>query len=271
MEQLDGKVAVVTGAGSGIGFALARALAREGMAVVGADIDAVALERAMGSLASSGMSAVGVVTDVADPSSVSDLRDETFSRFGTAHVVCNIAGIPAFQSMTTSMDLGRWRKAIDVNLFGVIHGVATFLPRLLEQDDGYIVNMSSRQGLLGSPSAGAYATSKFAVVGLSEVLDAELRDRGSHVGVSVVCPGAVRTNLMGGATRGQHHLSTQLTQRAVVQIEPEVVADLVVAAIQRSCFYVITHPDTVESLAERSSRIVADAVQLGVVPDAGDG
>jgi NAD(P)-dependent dehydrogenase (short-subunit alcohol dehydrogenase family) len=268
MEQLDGKVAVVTGAASGIGFALARALAREGMAVVGADIDAVALERAMGSLATRGASVVGVVTDVADPGSVAALRDETFSRFGTAHVVCNIAGIPGFQTMTTSMDLGRWRRTLDVNLFGVIHGVEAFLPRLLEQDNGHIVNMSSRQGLLGSPSAGAYAASKFAVVGLSEVLDAELRDCESHVGVSVVCPGAVRTNLMGRAAPREHRLSTQLTQRAAVRIEPEVVADLVVAAIQRSCFYVITHPDTLESVTQRSSRIVTDAARLGVVPDA---
>ena len=188
MDELVGRVGVITGAASGIGLALARSFVARGMAVVCADIDARGLEQATASLVRESGNVVGVVTDVSDADAVTALRDETFSRFGTAHVVCNNAGMPAFQPMTASLDLANWRRTIDVNLFGVVHGVEAFLPRLLEQDEGHIVNTSSRQGLLGGASAGAYATSKFAIVGLSEVLDAELRDLGSRVGVSVLCP-----------------------------------------------------------------------------------
>ncbi len=266
METLRGKVAVVTGAASGIGFALAQGFVSHGMSVVCADVDGLALEEVAASFEKARGEVAIVTTDVSDPDAVDALRDETFSRFGTAHVVCNNAGIPAFQRMTSSIDLERWRRTVDVNLFGVIHGVRAFLPRLLEQDEGHIVNTASRQGLLGSASAGAYATSKFGIVGLSEVLDAELRDLGSRVGVSVVCPGAVATNLMRhGRDNGmQREVSDELSQRVQGKIEPVVVADLVVKAIVEGCLYVNSHADTIEMLASRHRRIVEDAERLGI-------
>ena len=150
MDELIGRVAVVTGAASGIGLAIARALTEQGMTVVCADIDAPEHQRATDSLTGRVGPAVGVVTDVADPRSVAPLRDETVTRFRTAHVVCNIAGVPSFQNMTKSVDLESWRRNLDINLFGVIHGVEAFLPRLVHQDEGHIVNSRRDRGSSGA-------------------------------------------------------------------------------------------------------------------------
>ena len=136
MDELRGKVAVVTGAAGGLGLALVRCFASNGMTVVAADRDEETLAKATDAVAGVGGEVVGMAVDVSDPASVDALRDQTFERFGTAHVVCNNAAVFAFGRMVESIDLERWRRTIDVNLFGVLHGVRSFLPRLLEQGVG---------------------------------------------------------------------------------------------------------------------------------------
>ena len=266
MESLDSKVAVVTGATRGIGLGLARCFGEHGMKIVCADLDPVGLDSAVAQLEGLGIETIGVVTDVADADALDALRDQTFTRFGTAHVVCNNAGIGGFERMTTGIDVESWRRTIDVNLFGVLHGVRSFLPRLLEQDDGHIVNTSSRQGLVGGlASIGAYSTSKFGVVGLSEVLDAELRELGANVGVSVLCAGPVMSGMAGGggASDVDDDLAVQFARIARTVIDPVLVGPLVVEAIAQRRLFVNTHRETLELLEHRHQRILDDAAHLG--------
>jgi NAD(P)-dependent dehydrogenase (short-subunit alcohol dehydrogenase family) len=269
MDDLRGKVAVVTGAAGGLGLALITRFAQAGMSVVAADRDAETLERAVAVAAgavSEGGQVVGVATDVSDPGSVDALRDQTFERFGTAHLICNNAAVFAFERMTDSIDLERWRRTIDVNLFGVLHGVRAFLPRLLEQDEGHIVNLASRQGLHGSAVLGAYSTSKFGIVGLSETLHEELQELDTHVGVSVVCPGAIAAERLRTETRHADApaLSDEVARSALDTVDAAVIADLVARAVVEGAFYVITHDATYELLDHRTERIFADADRLGV-------
>jgi NAD(P)-dependent dehydrogenase (short-subunit alcohol dehydrogenase family) len=266
MDDLRGKVAVVTGAAGGLGLALVRRFASNGMSVVAADRDEETLEKAVAAATGVGGDVVGIVTDVSDPASVDALRDQTLERFGTAHVVCNNAAVFAFERMTESVDLDRWRRTIDVNLFGVLHGVRAFLPLLLEQGEGHIVNVASRQGLHGSAVLGAYSTSKFGIVGLSEVLDEELREAGSEVGVSVVCPGAIAAERLRTETRHADApaLSAEVARSALDTVDADVMAGLVARAVVEGAFYVITHPATYELLDRRNERIFSDAARLGV-------
>ncbi len=198
MKNVSGRVAVVTGGGSGLGLGMAEAFAVAGMKIVLADIDPGRLESVAERVRSSGADGaaevVTVPTDVSDPESVAELARRTIDAFGGVHVVCNNAGISAigYQWKTTLDD---WNAVLGVNLLGVVHGVHTFVPLLLEQDEAHIVNTASMSGLLGSPGMGAYVASKHAVVGLSKALRADLAGRWPHVGVTLVCPGAIATNL----------------------------------------------------------------------------
>ena len=259
MDSLSGKVAVVTGAASGIGLALVRRFVSNGMKVACADVDGRALTLAVTSLGSDVDDVVGIVTDVADPDAVDALRDEVFARFGTAHVVCNNAGIGGSGRLTDAVDLDKWRRVLDVDLFGVVHGIRSFLPRLLEQGEGHIVNTSSRQGLLGTAGVGAYCAAKFGVVGLTEVLDAELRDMGSDVHASVLCPGPVRTGMTSQSLDRagiDQRLAEEIARRLESAIEPEQVAQLVIDAIRERRLYVNTHAETIAWLVDRHRRIV---------------
>jgi NAD(P)-dependent dehydrogenase (short-subunit alcohol dehydrogenase family) len=187
-------VVVVTGAGSGIGAAMARTFSAAGCRVVLSDVDAVALDDAASAV--KGEHAI-VVTDVSDASAVEHLADEAFSRFGAVHVVCNNAGVSTFNSIE-AQTLDDWRWVLGVNLWGVIHGVQTFLPRLLEQGEpAHIVNTSSLAGIVsGLPQLGPYNVSKVGVVALSETLRMELAMAGASVGVSVLCPGSTGTRIL---------------------------------------------------------------------------
>jgi NAD(P)-dependent dehydrogenase (short-subunit alcohol dehydrogenase family) len=266
MDDLGGKVAVVTGAAGGLGLALVRRFASDGMTVVAADRDEETLAKAVDAVADAVGEVVGIAVDVSDPTSVDALRDQTFERFGTAHVVCNNAAVFAFERMVESIDLQRWRRTIDVNLFGVLHGVRSFLPRLLEQGEGHVVNIASRQGLHGSAVLGAYSTSKFGIVGLSESLDEELRELGSPVGVSVVCPGAIAAERLRTEVRHPDApaLSAEVAKSAVDTVDADVIAGLVARAIVDGSFYVVSHPATYALLEKRNERIFADTERLGV-------
>ena len=194
MENLSGKVAVITGGASGIGFGIAQAAARRGADIVLADIAADKLEAVANELrGAAGIRAIGVPTDVADPAAVDALAEATYREFGRADMLFNNAGISSIgASWETPLD--RWHKVVNINLFGCIHGIRSFLPRMLENGGaGYIVNTASLAGLVPTPRMAPYAVTKHAVVGLSGSLAQELRMQGAPIKVAVVCPGYIST------------------------------------------------------------------------------
>lgn len=199
-EYYRDKVCVVTGAASGIGLALSKALLRSGATVVMADRDAPTLSSALESLAAPADRARAVEVDVTREAQVRQLIEETASRHGRLDVLFNNAGIPATLPIETAT-LEHWRRIIDVNLWGVIYGVHYALPLMRRQGSGHIVNTASLAGLLPLPFQALYCTTKYAVVGLSESLRWELADEGVHV--SVVCPGNVATRIFGTPVLGE--------------------------------------------------------------------
>src|SRR5215469_4230849 len=189
-----GRVAVVTGAASGIGLGLSERFAAEGMHVVMADVEEPALSKAAADLRERGASVLPVVTDVADRTAVEALRDAAVSAFGAVHVLCNNAGVGGPHGPLWECPPAEWDWVLGVNLGGVINGVGAFMPLLLEQDAAHLVNTASVFGVFAG-ALGPYGVSKHAVVALTETLYFNLQSLGvSHLGVSVLCPGAVRTN-----------------------------------------------------------------------------
>jgi NAD(P)-dependent dehydrogenase (short-subunit alcohol dehydrogenase family) len=250
MEVTD-KTAVITGGASGIGLATATTLAASGARLVLGDIEAEPLEAAVTALRADGASVVGVRCDVARLHDVERLRDAALDEFGAVHVVFNNAGVGGGPTIGSPIELWRWVSS--VNLDGVVHGIHAFLPLLLDQDEGHIVNTASLAGLGGVPGMGPYCATKFAVVGLSESLFYDLALRGSNVGVSVLCPGFVRTRIAESArnmpdelralARSDDHGAVEAAAAAVVAagIDPAIVADHVVGAIERNEFWVLPH------------------------------
>jgi NAD(P)-dependent dehydrogenase (short-subunit alcohol dehydrogenase family) len=266
MEDLQGKVAVITGGASGIGRAVAERAAAEGMKIVLGDIEEGPLARAADDLAAAGAEAVGVRTDVADRASVEALRDRALDRFGAVHLVHNNAGIglggPIWE--VTEED---WRWILGVNLWGVIHGVATFTPLLLEQGEGHIVNTASVAGLIVAPFLGPYNATKQAVVAISETLFKDLQTIATPVGVSVLCPGFVQTRIAeSDRNRPDWAPDRDTTGAAEVQgvvqnlvdggIAPATVADRVIDAVRTNTFYILTHPELDIAITTRFDDIV---------------
>ena len=195
MKDLSGKVAVVTGGASGIGRALAERFVAEGMRLVLADIEEKALAGAAEELGAAGATVVPVVTDVSKEASVMALADRAYAELGAVHVLCNNAGV-ATGGLSWELTEADWQWTLGVNLWGVIHGVRAFVPRMIAGgDDGHVVNTASMAGLLSAPFMGPYNASKFAVVTISEVLHHELAMTGAKVKVSVLCPGFVATQI----------------------------------------------------------------------------
>ena len=262
LPDLRGKVAVVTGGASGIGRGIAQQLMREGMRVIIADIEEDALFKT-----AEDIGAVGIRTDVSDPDSVRALAEEAIRRLGTVHVVCNNAGIGPMGRIA-DLTLNDWHWMIGVNLYGVIHGVRTFLPILeANPDGGHIVNTASMAGLVAPPRLGAYSVTKFGVVALTEALAAELAQAGSKVGVSVLCPGTVQTNIHTSSRNRPAHLADGALADIDVSdeenpfhrwISPEDAGAVVVRAIERGDLYALTHPDWYPMVEERH-RVIAAA------------
>tara|TARA_R110002110_G_scaffold415561_1_gene650771 strand:- start:73404 stop:74240 length:837 start_codon:yes stop_codon:yes gene_type:complete len=256
LPDLNGKVAVVTGGGSGIGEGIVRAAVAAGMRVVIADIDGT---KASALAAELGDSTLACEVDVSSLASMEALRDAAVAAFGAVHLVCNNAGVWVGALMQQA-DIKDWQYLINVNLYGVIHGVKTFLPLLLEQGEGHIVNTASMGGLISGPPEGLYTTTKFAVVGLSEALLLEVAEQG--IGVSVLCPGLVKTNLI---TQSSAMRPSALNTGADYQqpapdvangIAPLVVGNQVLDAVREGGFYVITHDDYRDIIAMRHDGIL---------------
>ena len=262
MRDLESKVAVVTGAGSGIGEGIARAAAHAGMRVVVADLDTEKAGTVATDIVASGGSAVAHEVDVSRLESVEALRDATLDTFGAVHLVCNNAGVWVGALMEEA-DIRDWQFLINVNLYGVIHGVKTFLPLLLEQGEGHIVNTASVGGLIAGPPEGPYCTTKFAIVGLSESLLLEVAYRG--VGVSVLCPGLVDTGLIEQSARmrpvaldpGIDH--GQPAPDVASGMSPLAVGAQVMDAVREGSFYIITHDDYRDIIKMRHDSIL-DAI-----------
>jgi NAD(P)-dependent dehydrogenase (short-subunit alcohol dehydrogenase family) len=262
MESLQDKVAVVTGAASGIGRAVAEKAAAEGMKVVLADVEEVALKEATDQLTENGADAIAVVTDVADAGSVTDLRDRALKRYGTVHLIHNNAGVGGGGPIWEVPEQD-WRWIVGVNLWGVVHGVAAFVPLLIEQGEGHVVNTASIAGLTTAPFLGPYNATKHAVVAISETLYKDFQATGvSGVGVSVLCPGFVQTRIADSARNrpewaperereGAEDMRGAIQQMVDGGIAASTVAERVIGAVRTNTFYILTHPELDEAIRTR--------------------
>ena len=238
--ELRDKVAVVTGAASGIGLALVEALAAEGARLVLADVDAQALDEQCARLAAEGHDLHGVPTDVSDAAAVEALADAAVERFGALHIAVNNAGI-VNRGLAWEIPLEGWRRVLDVNLWGVLHGIHSFVPRILASgEDGHVVNTASMAAVLPIDRLGPYTVAKHGVLGLSDVLRLDLAKVGAPIGVSVVMPGMIRTGM-----------------NPVGTVAAEQVAQNVLDAIRHDRHYVFTDDHSRADVEERLWRILA--------------
>jgi NAD(P)-dependent dehydrogenase (short-subunit alcohol dehydrogenase family) len=265
MKTLEGKVAVVTGGGSGIGRALALGLAREKARVVVADVDEGDAAETVRQMATLGAEGLAIRTDVSDRSQVAALADRVFDRYGATHLLCNNAGVVVHGGLEAAT-WEDWQWLVGVNLWGVVHGLLAFLPRMIASGEGgHVINTASMAGLIASQGLGVYNTTKYAVVGLSETLAKDLRPHG--IGVTVICPMGVATRIRqaarnrpatlrsapGGSERGEMTLIGRT-------LDADDVAAQTLAAIRTDALYVITHEEALEPLRRRFQRL-EDAVR----------
>ena len=275
MKDFKDKVAVVTGAASGIGRGMAETFVAAGMKVVLSDIDQWPLEETTRRLLAAGADVHPVLTDVSKADQVDNLAKQTLSRYGAVHVLCNNAGIGGLggdgngASWTSSLD--DWHWTLGVNLMGIVHGIRSFLPIMIEQDtDAHIVNTASLAGLI---SAGTlYGTSKFAVVGLSENVYLELRRGGFKPKMSVLCPGFVDTNIMNSGRNRPTEFAIEtpaqsgpvakairewVAEQCKRGLSPRAVGEQVLVAIHDERFYILTHPEYNPIIEQRMKDILS--------------
>jgi NAD(P)-dependent dehydrogenase (short-subunit alcohol dehydrogenase family) len=264
MDRLEGKTAFVTGGASGIGLALCRAFGQRGTNVAIADVEAAACAQAVETLRREAIRVIGLTCDVSNRNSLAEAAAKAFSEFGHVHILCNNAGVSRAGPIE-GIAASDWDWVIGVNLKGLIHGLQIFLPHMKAHgEQGHIVNTASMNGVAGAPLAGPYCATKFATVGISEVLAAELED--SPIGVSVLCPSWVKTRMLdngrnrparfGGPialdTDGRNaERNRRYAQALESGLDPADVAKLVCEAIQTRRLYVFTHADRRTDVARR--------------------
>jgi NAD(P)-dependent dehydrogenase (short-subunit alcohol dehydrogenase family) len=267
MKDLTKRVAVVTGAASGIGLAMCERFAADQMSIVMADIEDAPLAQAAERIRGLGVEVLAKKVDVSKASEVETLAVETFSRFGSAHVLCNNAGVGG-GGIQATLSVAEWDWVLGVNLHGVVHGIASFLPRMLASgEEGHIVNTASMAGHLAFGGMGPYNASKYAVVGISEGLFHELA--GTNIGVSALCPGWVNTKIGESARNRPADLPeraarTEDAERAqfitavlAAGLSPSEIATMVHDAILSNRFWIFSHPEMMPGIRMRADEIMS--------------
>jgi NAD(P)-dependent dehydrogenase (short-subunit alcohol dehydrogenase family) len=272
MKDLKGRVAAVTGAASGLGRSMALAFATEGMDLALADVDDRNLSSVENEVRAKGVRAFALRVDVSRAQDVESFRDQTLSRLGGVHLVCNNAGVSPLGAVWEA-SVTDWQWILGVNLWGVIHGVRAFTPHLIAQNEGHIVNTASVAGLISPPGSGAYNVTKHAVVTLSESLVHDLRERNSAVGVSVLCPAYVPTRITESERSRPEEFKNPpaesspalLVREAMLRkavsagkVSADQVAQAVVAAVKEERFYILTHPRIKGAIQARMEDILEE-------------
>lgn len=276
MKDFEGKVAFVTGAASGIGFGIAKAFAASGMKVMMADIEEEPLERAVAAIRESNGAVEGVICDVSDVDAVRAAAAKTIETFGKVHVLVNNAGVGG-GGETGSIPLEDWKWVVDVNLMGVVYGCETFVPLIKEHGEGgFIVNTASVAGQAGIAGMGPYNATKFAVVGYTESMNAELGPQG--IGVAALCPGWVNTQIMdsrrnypgGGADDPAFSEEAETTMGDAIKngMSPDTVGKWVLESMEKDALYIFTHPKWKTMIEARTERLLGaykDAAESAVI------
>jgi NAD(P)-dependent dehydrogenase (short-subunit alcohol dehydrogenase family) len=264
--DISGKTAIVTGAASGIGLGIATALAEAGANVVMADIQMDMLEQAAHGLSGTNKRVMPVRIDVTQEQSVLAALAEVERNFGRLHIACNNAGVPMHGARMTDVPTADWEFVIGVNIWGIIHGIRHFVPAILKHgEEGHVVNTASVAGFQNrrGTNQGPYSMTKYAALSLSEELEIELE--GTNVGVSVLCPGPIATNLARGARNRPDHMGgpliratdeAMLAERlAATGLDPKVVGERVVDAIRTRTFYAFVSAVPADVISARHRRI----------------
>ncbi len=267
MKELSQRVAVVTGAASGIGLAIAERFAADKMSIVMADIEADALAAAAGKVEALGVEVLTQLVDVSDADEVEAMAVAAYERFGAVHVLCNNAGVGGGGQQAT-LTVAEWNWVLGVNLHGVVHGIASFLPRMVASgEEGHIVNTASMAGHVAFSGMGPYNASKYAVVGISEALFHELA--GTAIGVSVLCPGWVNTKIGESGRNRPVSIPERMVRpedvaradyiRTVLAagLPPDEIASLVHSAIVSDRFWIFSHPEMLAGVRQRADEIMA--------------
>ena len=272
MKQFQGKVAVITGAASGLGRSMAERFARAGMSIVLADIEPGALARAEAEMKAAGAKVIGVRTDVSKAAEVEELAQKTLATFGAVHLVANNAGVAGGGNVWDNT-VADWEWVLGVNVWGVIHGVRVFTPIMLEQaSEGHIINTASVAGLISPPGMGIYSVSKHAVVALTECLQHDLAQKTDRIKCSVLCPAYVPTGIADSArnrpaelTQNREKTAAELAfdagLRKAVQsgkLGPADVAQKVYEAVREERFYILPHPKIKPSIQRRMEDILQE-------------
>ena len=268
MKEFTGKTVVITGAASGIGYALAERFAQEKMNIVLADIEQDALDAAVAKISDLGVDAMGIAVDVMDKNSVQLLAKQSIDEFGNIHILCNNAGVapPATDEAIWDHDQNGWDWVMGVNFYGVLYGLQSFVPHMVEhKEEGHVLNTVSLAGILGLE--GSYGVSKFATLALSEGLFQSLKKINSKIGASALCPGFVATNIIESdrnrpeslpAEKKHNFLLKQLASAVLKRgKKPSEIAARVIEGIQAGSFYILPHPIYDEMIKERYERILA--------------
>ncbi len=275
MQELNGKVCAITGGASGIGLALAEVFAAEGMQLALADVEPGPLAETVAAFEARGIPTLGVECDVADAAQVQAFAAATFARFGTADLIVNNAGVGGGNGPAWEISAAGWEWAISVNLMGVVHGIQAFVPRLVEQGSGHVINTASLAGLSGAPMMAPYVATKHAVVGLSESLHLDFAMAGLDIGVTVLCPAFIRTRIAESGRNWPARLGASplpsagspaaefITALVNAGIEPLDYAATVLDAVHTNRFFVLSDDAHAATIQHRHDAALTGATPTG--------